>query len=227
MQAFKTLIWIINIFSSLSIIALVLMQQGKGADAGASFGGSGSAQGVFGSGGNANFLTRMTAIAAMVFFASCLALGYVNSNHAKSSGLDFSGIQQSTVSTTTPANTAEPVKMEQHTPAISASQASEPTAQQASETAQNNSLSAGTAALAGATGAVVGKAVADKQADAKKASANVSNNQETKSNKNTQDKAKETKNKKDVKKEAPKKVEKKAESKSQPKKETSKDSSKK
>lgn len=227
MQAFKTLIWIINIFSSLSIIALVLMQQGKGADAGASFGGSGSAQGVFGSGGNANFLTRMTAIAAMVFFASCLALGYVNSNHAKSSGLDFSGIQQSTVSTTTPANTAEPVKMEQHTPAISASQASEPTAQQASETAQNHSISAGTAALAGATGAVVGKAVADKQADAKKASANVSNNQETKSNKNTQDKAKETKNKKDVKKEAPKKVEKKAESKSQPKKETSKDSSKK
>lgn len=230
MQAFKTLIWIINIFSSLSIIALVLMQQGKGADAGASFGGSGSAQGVFGSGGNANFLTRMTAIAAMVFFASCLALGYVNSNHAKSSGLDFSGIQQSTVSTTTtPANSAntEPVKMEQHTPVISASQASEPTAQQASETAQNHSISAGTAALAGATGAVVGKAVADKQADAKKASANVSNNQETKSNQNTQDKAKETKNKKDVKKEAPKKVEKKAESKSQPKKETSKDSSKK
>lgn len=235
MQAFKTLIWIINIFSSLSIIALVLMQQGKGADAGASFGGSGSAQGVFGSGGNANFLTRMTAIAAMVFFASCLALGYVNSNHAKSSGLDFSGIQQSTVSTTTtPANSAntEPVKMKQHTPVISASQASEPTAQQASETAQNHSLSAGTAALAGATGAVVGKAVADKQADAKKASANVSNHsnnkdKETKSNQNTQDKAKETKNKKDVKKEAPKKVEKKAESKSQPKKETSKDSSKK
>lgn len=235
MQAFKTLIWIINIFSSLSIIALVLMQQGKGADAGASFGGSGSAQGVFGSGGNANFLTRMTAIAAMVFFASCLALGYVNSNHAKSSGLDFSGIQQSTVSTTTtPANSAntEPVKMEQHTPAISASQASEPTAQQASETAQNHSISAGTAALAGATGAVVGKAVADKQADAKKASANVSNHsnnkdKETKSNQNTQDKTKETKNKKDVKKEAPKKVEKKAESKSQPKKETSKDSSKK
>lgn len=71
------------------------MQHGKGADAGASFGGSGSAQGVFGSAGNANFLSRMTSIAAIVFFASCLALGYIHSNN-RSSGLDFSNIQQST-----------------------------------------------------------------------------------------------------------------------------------
>ena len=58
MEAFKTVIWIINIFAALVVIVLVLMQQGKGADAGATFGsGSGSAQGVFGSGGNANFLS--------------------------------------------------------------------------------------------------------------------------------------------------------------------------
>lgn len=97
MEAFKTVIWIINVFSSLAIIILVLMQHGKGADAGASFGGSGSAQGVFGSAGNANFLSRMTALSALVFFASCLALGVV---HSKSSnkGIDFSDVKQSQVS---------------------------------------------------------------------------------------------------------------------------------
>lgn len=96
MEAFKTVIWIINIFSSLTIIALVLMQHGKGADAGASFGGSGSAQGVFGSSGNANFLTRMTAITAIIFFASCLALGYVNTKSTSKVGsVDFSTVQQS------------------------------------------------------------------------------------------------------------------------------------
>ncbi len=95
MEAFKTIIWIINIFSSLAIIALVLMQHGRGADAGAGFGGSGSAQGVFGSAGNANFLSRMTALSAIVFFASCLALGYIHTNTNRQ-GLDFSTVQQTT-----------------------------------------------------------------------------------------------------------------------------------
>ena len=57
METFKNVIWIVNIFSSLGIIILVLMQHGKGADTGASFGGSGSAQGVFGSGGKQLFKT--------------------------------------------------------------------------------------------------------------------------------------------------------------------------
>ncbi|MDK4535648.1 preprotein translocase subunit SecG [Kingella kingae] len=115
MEAFKTIIWIINIFSSLSIIILVLMQNGKGADAGASFGsGSGSAQGVFGSAGNANFLTRLTGICAAVFFASCLALSYVHSHSGKTGTLDFSDVQQTTTTqpvtgtTTAPASVASP-----------------------------------------------------------------------------------------------------------------------
>ena len=95
MEAFKTVIWIINIFASLAVIGLVLIQHGKGADAGANFGGSGSAQGVFGSGGNANFLTRITGIAATIFFASCLALGYIHTkSNNKVGGLDFSDVQQ-------------------------------------------------------------------------------------------------------------------------------------
>ncbi|QRN40613.1 MAG: preprotein translocase subunit SecG [Neisseriaceae bacterium] len=68
-------LWIINIFSGLSIIFLVLMQQGKGAAAGASFGG-GSSQGVFGASGSDNFLSRSTAIATIIFFTTCLMLAY-------------------------------------------------------------------------------------------------------------------------------------------------------
>lgn len=111
MEAFKTIIWIVNVFSSLAIIVLVLMQHGKGADAGANFGGSGSAQGVFGSAGNANFLSRMTSLSAIIFFVSCLALGYVHSKSA-SNRMDFSGIQQTQQSApatgTMPAATTNP-----------------------------------------------------------------------------------------------------------------------
>ncbi len=113
MAAFKTLILIVNVFSSLGIICLVLMQQGKGADAGASFGGSGSAQGVFGSGGNANFLSHMTAIFATIFFASCLALGYIHSRSGNRQ-LDFDHIRQSNL----PASASAPAS--QNTTAASA-----------------------------------------------------------------------------------------------------------
>lgn len=101
MEAFKTLIWIVNGFSALAVILLVLMQQGKGADAGAAFG-SGSAQGVFGAAGNANFLSRSTALAATVFFATCLALGYI-STQASQRGLDFSNVPQQSAPATAPA----------------------------------------------------------------------------------------------------------------------------
>lgn len=95
MEAFKTLIWIINIFAALGVIVLVLLQQGKGAEAGAGFGGgSGSAQGVFGSAGNANFLSRTTAIFATVFFASCMALVYIHT-HSSKHGLDLDSVQHS------------------------------------------------------------------------------------------------------------------------------------
>ena len=64
---------VVQVVAALAIIVLVLLQQGKGADMGAAFG-SGSAGSVFGSSGSANFLSRSTAIMAVVFFASTLAL---------------------------------------------------------------------------------------------------------------------------------------------------------
>ena len=75
-------IGIVNLFAGLAIIFLVLMQQGKGADAGASFGSS-SSQGLFGAAGAANFLSRSTAIAATIFFITCLMLAYASAKNGK------------------------------------------------------------------------------------------------------------------------------------------------
>ncbi|MBH5328637.1 preprotein translocase subunit SecG [Eikenella sp. S3360] len=93
MEAFKTIIMIIGGFASLAVIGLVLMQQGKGADAGAAFG-SGSAQGVFGSAGSANFLSRSTAIAAAIFFCCCVALSIISSRGSSQLGLDSAAAPQ-------------------------------------------------------------------------------------------------------------------------------------
>ena len=68
---------IIHVLSALAIIGLVLIQHGKGADAGAAFG-SGSAGSIFGARGPATFLTRATGILAAVFFATSLSLAYLS-----------------------------------------------------------------------------------------------------------------------------------------------------
>jgi preprotein translocase subunit SecG len=65
-----------HVLAGLSVIGLVLVQHGKGADAGASFG-SGSAGSVFGARGSANFLSRTTAVLATVFFITSLSLAYL------------------------------------------------------------------------------------------------------------------------------------------------------
>ena len=65
----------IQILSALVMIGMILMQHGKGADAGAAFG-SGSSTSLFGASGGANFLSRTTAVLASVFLASTLFLSY-------------------------------------------------------------------------------------------------------------------------------------------------------
>mgnify|MGYP001595148376 CR=1 FL=1 len=62
-----TFLLVIHVFLALTLIALILLQQGKGADAGASFGSGGSST-VFGARGSASFLSRATAIIATLFF---------------------------------------------------------------------------------------------------------------------------------------------------------------
>jgi preprotein translocase subunit SecG len=70
------LLHVVHVLAALALIGLVLIQHGKGADAGASFGGGGSNT-VFGSAGSANFLTRATAVFAVVFFITSLGLAWM------------------------------------------------------------------------------------------------------------------------------------------------------
>ncbi len=70
------LLLVVQILSSLAIISLVLLQQGKGADMGSAFG-SGSAGSLFGATGAANFMSRATKWAAVVFFITTIGLAYV------------------------------------------------------------------------------------------------------------------------------------------------------
>jgi preprotein translocase subunit SecG len=71
----ESIILIGHIIVAIVIIGLVLIQQGKGADAGASFGG-GASQTVFGSAGSGNFLTRSTSLLATIFFVTSFSLAY-------------------------------------------------------------------------------------------------------------------------------------------------------
>ncbi len=77
-----TALLIVHILVAIGIIALVLLQQGKGADMGAAFG-AGSSGSVFGATGSASFLSRVTAGLATVFFLSSLGLTYFSSHEQK------------------------------------------------------------------------------------------------------------------------------------------------
>ncbi|SDU38243.1 preprotein translocase subunit SecG [Halopseudomonas salegens] len=77
----ETVIVIVHLVVAIALVGLVLMQQGKGAETGASFG-SGASGTVFGSQGAATFLSRLTAVLAAVFFATSLGLAYYASTQA-------------------------------------------------------------------------------------------------------------------------------------------------
>lgn len=83
----ETIILIMHILAAIGLIAFILLQQGKGAEAGASFG-SGASQTFFGSQGSGNFLTRTTAVLVTIFFITSLALGYLASHRMKPKDLD-------------------------------------------------------------------------------------------------------------------------------------------
>lgn len=83
MSLMLTVLLVVQVVSALAIIVLVLLQQGKGADMGSAFG-SGSAGSLFGATGAANFLSRTTKWAAVVFFVSTAGLAYVTHKAVRS-----------------------------------------------------------------------------------------------------------------------------------------------
>ena len=77
----ETVIIIVHLVVAIGVVGFVLIQQGKGADAGASFG-SGASGTVFGSQGSSSFLSRFTAVLAAVFFATSLGLAFYAKDRA-------------------------------------------------------------------------------------------------------------------------------------------------
>ena len=95
MQVLLTILQAVQILAAIGMIGLILMQHGKGADAGAAFGGGAGSASLFGASGSANFLSRTTAILAGVFLATTLGLAYFgNLRAAPSTGsvLETTGV---------------------------------------------------------------------------------------------------------------------------------------
>lgn len=90
----ENLVLVGHVLLAIGLVAFVLIQRGKGADAGASFGG-GASQTVFGSSGSGNFLTRATAVLATAFFLTSFGLAYIAKQ--KADGLDDLGLDIPTV----------------------------------------------------------------------------------------------------------------------------------
>lgn len=78
----QTVVIVVHLLVAIGVVVLVLLQQGKGADAGASFG-SGASATVFGSQGSSTFLSRFTAILAGVFFVTSLGLAFFATEQAE------------------------------------------------------------------------------------------------------------------------------------------------
>jgi len=82
MEWLETTVIVVHFLVSLALVGLVLLQQGKGAEAGASFG-SGASQTVFGSQGSTGFLTKATSYLAVIFFATSISLAVLAKQKAE------------------------------------------------------------------------------------------------------------------------------------------------
>ena len=92
----QTAILVLHVLAAASIVVLVLLQHGKGADMGAAFG-SGSSGSLFGAAGSANFLSRTTAVLATIFFLTSIGLTVFGTLHGKPQGLMEQGVMEKTV----------------------------------------------------------------------------------------------------------------------------------
>lgn len=99
---------VIFLIVAIGLVALVMLQQGKGADMGASFG-AGASGTLFGSSGSGNFMTRMTGVLAALFFIISLILGNMSTNNSQK-GSEWENLSQpaQTDQTTAPAAPAAP-----------------------------------------------------------------------------------------------------------------------
>jgi len=98
---------LMHVIISIALIALVLIQQGKGAELGATFG-SAASQTVFGSQGSGSFLLKLTGLLALLFFATSLSLGYLAGHTARQDPIqNLASMAQQLSSTVNKTNDAE------------------------------------------------------------------------------------------------------------------------
>jgi preprotein translocase subunit SecG len=105
MQIWLNLMLAVQIISALVMIGLVLVQHGKGADMGASFG-SGASGSLFGATGSANFLSRTTAVCAAIFFCTTLVLVYFGTTGAAKKPEGTSVFERAAAAASAPAASA-------------------------------------------------------------------------------------------------------------------------
>jgi preprotein translocase subunit SecG len=114
MEALLIAVVTIHVVAALGIVGLVLLQHGKGADMGAAFG-SGASGSLFGASGSANFLSRFTAILAVIFFITSLSLTYIATH--KTAGAATGGVMDTVKTEPAPAGTPPATTPEPATPA--------------------------------------------------------------------------------------------------------------
>jgi preprotein translocase subunit SecG len=105
MEFWLNVVVVMHVLVALSVIGLVLLQHGKGADMGSGFG-SGSSGSLFGATGSANFLSRTTAVLATIFFLTSLGLAYLATNKPKTSGGVLDAVKSAPVKPGDPAKPA-------------------------------------------------------------------------------------------------------------------------
>ncbi|PUA19898.1 preprotein translocase subunit SecG [Glaciimonas sp. PCH181] len=134
MNSVLTIIVIVQVLSALTIIGLVLLQHGKGADMGAAFG-SGASGSLFGATGSSNFLSKSTGLAALIFFCATLALVYLGSHRTAATG----GVMDSLPAASAPAAAIPATSVPATVPAASASTSATPAAAAATSASSTHS----------------------------------------------------------------------------------------
>lgn len=103
MNSLFNLIVLVQVISAVTIIGLVLLQHGKGADMGAAFG-SGASGSLFGASGSSNFMSKATALAAVIFFSATLALVWIGAHRVNKEDV---GVMEKAVKTAPAATPAQ------------------------------------------------------------------------------------------------------------------------
>lgn len=116
MEIIKTLVWVVQIASAIAIIVLVLLQHGKGADAGATFGSGGGSGSLFGATGSSSFLSRTTAVFATVFFVTTFGLVLLTSSGRVGDAGVMAGLNNKAIASSPTATASSPAKSSAPTP---------------------------------------------------------------------------------------------------------------